>query len=68
MLEASRGKIKQFHFYSIPNVLVTVRLRSIGFQNQSRAMHLFRRLAEGSELPTSVYADFFLVVLNNPFD
>uniref|UniRef100_A0A914GUF8 SSD domain-containing protein n=1 Tax=Globodera rostochiensis TaxID=31243 RepID=A0A914GUF8_GLORO len=45
MLEASR---------------VPVRLRFVGFQNQSRAMHLFRLLAESSELPTGVYADFFL--------
>lgn len=59
MLEASRGN---FLFTVFPKFLVTVRLRSIGFQNQSRAMHVFRRLAEGSELPTSVYADFFLVI------
>ncbi|KAL3074453.1 hypothetical protein niasHS_015283 [Heterodera schachtii] len=38
---------------------VAVRLRFVGFQNQSRAMHLFRLLAESSELPTGVYADFF---------
>ncbi|KAL3102567.1 hypothetical protein niasHS_000895 [Heterodera schachtii] len=38
---------------------VAVRLRFIRFQNQSRAMHLFRLLAESSELPTGVYADFF---------
>uniref|UniRef100_A0A914D0N6 SSD domain-containing protein n=1 Tax=Acrobeloides nanus TaxID=290746 RepID=A0A914D0N6_9BILA len=44
MLEASR---------------VPVRLRFVGFSNQSRAMHLFRRLAETSDLPTGVYADFF---------
>ncbi|VDM25418.1 unnamed protein product [Toxocara canis] len=38
----------------------TVQLRFVGARNQSRAMHLFRRLAETSELKTSVYADFFL--------
>uniref|UniRef100_A0A0M3I9I6 SSD domain-containing protein n=1 Tax=Ascaris lumbricoides TaxID=6252 RepID=A0A0M3I9I6_ASCLU len=44
MLEASR---------------VTVQLRYVGARNQSRAMHLFRRLAETAELNTGVYADFF---------
>ncbi|TKR57948.1 hypothetical protein L596_030585 [Steinernema carpocapsae] len=38
---------------------VPVHLRFVGANNQSRAMHLFRRLAETSELPTGVYADFF---------
>ncbi|KAH7731240.1 Protein PTR-19 c [Aphelenchoides avenae] len=38
---------------------VTVHLRYVGSSNQSRAMHLFRHLAETSELPTGVYADFF---------
>lgn len=46
MLEASR---------------VTVQLRYVGARNQSRAMHLFRRLAETAELNTGVYADFFQV-------
>uniref|UniRef100_A0AC34GN64 SSD domain-containing protein n=1 Tax=Panagrolaimus sp. ES5 TaxID=591445 RepID=A0AC34GN64_9BILA len=44
MLEASR---------------VPVHLRFVGSANQSRAMHLFRRLAETSDLQTGVYADFF---------
>uniref|UniRef100_A0A915E557 Uncharacterized protein n=1 Tax=Ditylenchus dipsaci TaxID=166011 RepID=A0A915E557_9BILA len=39
---------------------VPIRLRYVGFSNQSRAMILFRQLAKGSSLPTSVYADFFL--------
>ncbi|KAK0418715.1 hypothetical protein QR680_013732 [Steinernema hermaphroditum] len=38
---------------------VPVHLRFVGANNQSRAMHLFRRLAETSDLPTGVYADFF---------
>ncbi|ETN74405.1 patched family protein [Necator americanus] len=38
---------------------VPVQLRHVGSANQSRAMHLFRRLAETSEIPTGVYADFF---------
>ncbi|PAV84529.1 hypothetical protein WR25_22041 isoform A [Diploscapter pachys] len=38
---------------------IPVQLRHVGSTNQSRAMHLFRRLAETSELPTGVYADFF---------
>ncbi|CAJ0596985.1 unnamed protein product [Cylicocyclus nassatus] len=38
---------------------VPVQLRHVGCANQSRAMHLFRRLAETSEIPTGVYADFF---------
>uniref|UniRef100_A0A915BTH5 SSD domain-containing protein n=1 Tax=Parascaris univalens TaxID=6257 RepID=A0A915BTH5_PARUN len=38
---------------------VTVQLRYVGPRNQSRAMHLFRRLAETAELNTGVYADFF---------
>ncbi|PIO73472.1 patched family protein [Teladorsagia circumcincta] len=38
---------------------VPIQLRHVGFANQSRAMHLFRRLAETSKLPTGVYADFF---------
>ncbi|KAI6241665.1 SSD domain-containing protein [Aphelenchoides fujianensis] len=38
---------------------VPVRLRYVGSRNQSRAMHLFRHLAETSEIPTGVYADFF---------
>jgi hypothetical protein len=36
-----------------------VQLRYVGSTNQSRAMHLFRRLAATSDLPTGVYADFF---------
>nr|CDJ87867.1 Patched domain containing protein [Haemonchus contortus] len=38
---------------------VPIQLRHVGCANQSRAMHLFRRLAETSQLPTGVYADFF---------
>ncbi|CAB3402413.1 unnamed protein product [Caenorhabditis bovis] len=38
---------------------IPVQLRHVGSANQSRAMRLFRRLAETSELPTGVYADFF---------
>ncbi|CAI4232299.1 unnamed protein product [Auanema sp. JU1783] len=38
---------------------IPVQLRHVGSANQSRAMHLFRSLAETSELQTSVYADFF---------
>lgn len=38
---------------------IPVHLRYVGATNQSRAMNLFRRLAETSELPTGVYADFF---------
>ncbi|GMR41816.1 hypothetical protein PMAYCL1PPCAC_12011 [Pristionchus mayeri] len=38
---------------------VPVQLRHVGAANQSRAMHLFRRLAETSSIPTGVYADFF---------
>ena len=38
---------------------VPVHLRFVGSTNQSRAMHLFRRLAETSDLATGVYADFF---------
>ncbi|VDP24721.1 unnamed protein product [Heligmosomoides polygyrus] len=38
---------------------VPIQLRHVGFANQSKAMHLFRRLAETSQLPTGVYADFF---------
>uniref|UniRef100_A0A0N5ATA6 SSD domain-containing protein n=1 Tax=Syphacia muris TaxID=451379 RepID=A0A0N5ATA6_9BILA len=38
---------------------IPVQLRFVGACNQSRAMHLFRRLAETSELNTGVYADFF---------
>lgn len=40
---------------------VPIQLRHVGFANQSKAMHLFRRLAETSQLPTGVYADFFQV-------
>ncbi|VDK49390.1 unnamed protein product [Anisakis simplex] len=37
-----------------------VELRFVGAHNQTRAMHLFRRIAENSRLlPTNVYADFF---------
>ncbi|KAI1713431.1 patched family domain-containing protein [Ditylenchus destructor] len=39
---------------------ITVRLRYVGFENQTRAMHLFRRLADTGELTTKVFADFFL--------
>ncbi|KAK6016555.1 hypothetical protein OSTOST_17960 [Ostertagia ostertagi] len=38
---------------------VPIQLRHVGFANQSRAMQLFRKLAETSKLPTGVYADFF---------
>uniref|UniRef100_A0A1I7TM67 SSD domain-containing protein n=1 Tax=Caenorhabditis tropicalis TaxID=1561998 RepID=A0A1I7TM67_9PELO len=38
---------------------IPVQLRHVGSANQSRAMRLFRRLAETSELQTGVYADFF---------
>ncbi|CAJ0943304.1 unnamed protein product, partial [Mesorhabditis belari] len=38
---------------------VPVHLRQVGSANQSKAMHLFRRLAETSQLSTGVYADFF---------
>lgn len=38
---------------------VPVHLRFVGSGNQSRAMNLFRRLAETSDLSTGVYADFF---------
>ncbi|WKY02116.1 hypothetical protein Q1695_015826 [Nippostrongylus brasiliensis] len=38
---------------------VPVQLRHVGCANQSRAMMLFRKLAETSLLPTGVYADFF---------
>ncbi|CAD5220789.1 unnamed protein product [Bursaphelenchus xylophilus] len=38
---------------------IPVQLRFVGSANQSKAMHLFRRLAETSEIPTGVYADFF---------
>lgn len=50
-----------YHFstFSVP-----IQLLYIGFQNQSRAMSLFRKLAESSEFPTSVYADFFMVLRN----
>lgn len=40
---------------------IPVQLRHVGSANQSRAMRLFRRLAETSELQTGVYADFFQV-------
>ncbi|UMM22698.1 hypothetical protein L5515_003785 [Caenorhabditis briggsae] len=38
---------------------IPVQLRHVGSANQSRAMRLFRKLAETSELQTGVYADFF---------
>jgi hypothetical protein len=40
---------------------VPVHLRNVGSSNQSKAMKLFRHLAETSELPSGVYADFFQV-------
>ncbi|KAK6016554.1 hypothetical protein OSTOST_17961 [Ostertagia ostertagi] len=43
---------------------VPIQLRHVGFANQSRAMQLFRKLAETSKLPTGVYADFFQVGCN----
>uniref|UniRef100_A0A0N4ZGA0 SSD domain-containing protein n=1 Tax=Parastrongyloides trichosuri TaxID=131310 RepID=A0A0N4ZGA0_PARTI len=38
---------------------VPVHLQYVGTSNQSKAMYLFRRLAETSEVPSGVYADFF---------
>jgi hypothetical protein len=54
-----------FHPHSgkLDAIRITVRLSSVGYRNQTRAMRLFRRIADESDLTTGVYADFFNVFL-----